>query len=237
MAKDPWRDEQRLIQGLRAQDPLSLEALIQQHARELFYVARLILAEVGSEQDVEECLNDLFLIAWKEVGTFDPARGSLRSWLRMRTRYIALNYRRYLLRRQFPTGSITTSSEVSPLVQDHHPLDSLEPRQAVPSQLTTVGVDVLIEQQERLAELRSALEHLPAIDRFLIDLRYFQCASLQEMAARTNSTKHAIEARLSRARKVLRAALQEGTGGISIKRASLRDGRSATPLRREGLLA
>ena len=82
MAKDPWRDEQRLIQGLRAQDPLSLEALIQQHARELFYVARLILAEVGSEQDVEECLNDLFLIAWKEVETFDPARGSLRSWLR-----------------------------------------------------------------------------------------------------------------------------------------------------------
>ena len=53
MAEETWLDEQRLIQGLRARDPISLEALINQYSRELFYFARLILAGAGSVQDAE----------------------------------------------------------------------------------------------------------------------------------------------------------------------------------------
>src|SRR5690242_8690686 len=97
-AEDIWLDEQRLIHGLRAHDPLSLEALINQYSRELFYFARLVLGGAGSVQDAEECLNDLFVVVWQEFDSFDPARGSLRTWLMMRTKYIALDCRRRLLR-------------------------------------------------------------------------------------------------------------------------------------------
>jgi RNA polymerase sigma factor (sigma-70 family) len=100
MAEETWLDEQQLIQGLRASDPISLEALINQYSRELFYFARLILAGAGSVQDAEECLNDLFIAVWQEFDSFDPARGSLRTWLTMRTKYLALDRRRQLLRRQ-----------------------------------------------------------------------------------------------------------------------------------------
>ena len=237
MAEDTWQDERCLIHGLRAHDPLSLEALIQQYSRELFYIARLILAGAGSAQDAEECLNDLFLIAWQEIDAFDPARGSLRTWLQMRTRYIALDCRRYLLRRQSSNMATVVLHEVYDLPQDHRSLDSLEFPQGMPSWLTTAGADVVLEQQERLEELSHALEDLPAFDRFLIDLRYFQCTSMQGIAARTGLTRHALEARLWRARKVLRVRLQERATGIQIKRASPRAGRRASLLRKEGLPA
>jgi RNA polymerase sigma factor (sigma-70 family) len=237
MAEDTWQNEQRLLHGLRAHDLLSLEALMQHYSRELFYVACLILAGVGTAQDAEECLNDLFVTVWQEFDSFDPARGSLRTWLMMRTKYIALDCRRYLLRHQSPNAPTVVLHEAYYLTQDHRSLDSLEFPQGVPNWLTTAGVDVVLEQQERLEGLRHAIEDLPAFDRFLIDLRYFQSASMREIAARTGLTRHALEARLWRARKTLRARLQEWAPGIQVNRASLRAGRSASLLRKEGLPA
>jgi RNA polymerase sigma factor (sigma-70 family) len=227
MAEETWLDEQALIQGLRARDPISLEALINQYSRELFYFARLILAGAGSAQDAEECLSDLFIAVWQEFESFDPARGSLRTWLTMRTKYIALDCRRLLLRQQF-AGLPTVPLEYT-LVLDQRPPDTIKHRQAVQMQPMTVGVDVLLEQQERREELGRALERLPEFDRLIVYLRYFQFAGIREIAARTGLTKHAIEARLWRARKVLRQALQEPTSHTLGQRRQRALGR--TPLR------
>ena len=209
MAEETRQDEQCLIQGLRARDPLSLEALIRQYSRELFYIARMLLAEAGSAQDAEECLNDLFVAVWQEFDSFDPARGSLRTWLMMRTRYIALDCRRHLLRHQLNGISIMALHEDYPLAQDQHSPSNFAYQQEVSRQLTVAGVDVLLEQQECREELRRALERLPTFDRLLIYLRYFQFLNMKQLAARTGLSKHAIEARLWRARKVLRELLQE----------------------------
>src|SRR5690349_5008632 len=125
MAEDTWQDEQQIIQGLRARDPLSLETLIHHYSRELFYFARLILAGAGAAQDAEECLNDLFVTVWQEFDSFDPARGSLRTWLTMRTKYIALDCRRHLLRRQPPDVPVVALHEEYGLAQKRRPLESL----------------------------------------------------------------------------------------------------------------
>lgn len=108
MVQEGWMDEQRLIQGLRARNPRTLETLIAQYSHELFYFIRLVLEGVGSLQDVEECLNDLFVTVWQEFESFNPARGSLRTWLTMRAKYIALDQRRKLMRRH-PSGALVMS--------------------------------------------------------------------------------------------------------------------------------
>ena len=235
MAEETWLDEQRLIQGLRARDPISLEALITQYSRELFYFARLILAGAGSAQDAEECLNDLFVVVWQEFDAFDPARGSLRTWLMMRARYIVLDRRRQLLRRQLADIPVVTLHEEYTLAQDQRPPGSSRLQQETQSRLITAGADAVLEQRERLEELRRALEQLPTFDRFLIYLRYFQFISIKEIAARTSLTKHAVEARLWRARNALRLALQEQASGSSVKRTPLRAGKRASLLRKEAL--
>lgn len=234
MTEATEQEESLLIQGLAAHDPLSLEALIHHYSRELFYLARDILAGVGSAQDAEECLNDLFVTIWQEFESFDPARGSLRTWLLMRIKYLALDCRRLLLRQQ-PTGfPIMALHEEYLQPPDQRVPDQLKHLQEAQRQLIGAGVDVLLEQQERREELRRALEDLPAFDRCLVYQRYFQAASVQELAARTSMSRHAVEARLWRARKRLRTALEEPASGLTARRAPLRTGGKAIIRRKEG---
>src|SRR5215467_8799658 len=99
MVRQNWSDDD-LAQGLQQRDPEALETLISRYSREVFYFIRLVLDGVGVAQDAEECVNDLFVAVWQEIETFDPERGALRTWLTMRAKYIALDRRRQLVRRQ-----------------------------------------------------------------------------------------------------------------------------------------
>src|SRR5579875_2588477 len=98
MIRQNWSDED-LARLLRERNPEALETLIARYSRELFYFIRLVLDGVGAAQDAE-CVYDLFLVVWQEIDTFDAERGTLRTWLTMRAKYIALDRRRHLLRRQ-----------------------------------------------------------------------------------------------------------------------------------------
>src|SRR5438477_9194578 len=95
MVRQDWSDDD-LAQRLHERDPEALETLIFRYSRELFYFIRLVLDGVGVTQDAEECVNDLFVAVWQEIDTFDSARGTLRTWLTMRAKYIALDRRRRL---------------------------------------------------------------------------------------------------------------------------------------------
>src|ERR1700753_2955056 len=99
MVQHEWSDED-LAQRLHERNPDALETLISRYSREVFYFIRLVLDNVGVAQDAEECVNDLFIAVWQEIDSFDAMRGTLRTWLTMRAKYIALDRRRQLCRRQ-----------------------------------------------------------------------------------------------------------------------------------------
>ncbi len=209
MVQDGWLDEQQLIQGLQARNPHTLEALIAHYSHELFYFIRLILDGVGSVQDAEECLNDLFIAVWQEFDSFDPRRGALRTWLTMRAKYIALDRRRHLLRRSSSGTLVVSQLEEQAAAQDRPAPDGLGQERGMLGSRAEASVDLLLEQRERRNELWRALERLPELDRLLVYLRYFHLASIEEVAARTGLSKHAVDTRLWRVRKSLREALQE----------------------------
>src|SRR5579864_6791292 len=99
MVRQSWSDED-LAEGLQGRDPEALETLISRYSREIFYFIRLVLDGVGVAQDAEECVNDLFITVWQEIDSFDSHRGTFRTWLTMRAKYIALDRLRQLRRRQ-----------------------------------------------------------------------------------------------------------------------------------------
>lgn len=213
MVRQSWSDED-LAQRLQQRDPEALETLISRYSREVYYFIRLVLDGIGVAQDAEECVNDLFVAVWQEIETFDPERGTLRTWLTMRAKYIALDRRRQLCRRQ--THSLQPADENRQWIS----LDGSggkmsgwgghenENRVTLPPH-PEASLETLLEQSERREELRLALATLPELDRFLIYQRYFKFASTEELAAKTGLTRHAVDTRLWRARKSLREALKE----------------------------
>lgn len=192
-----WSDDE-VLAGLRARDCRALETLITRHSREMAYFIHMVLNGVGTAQDVEECVNDAFIIAWEDHSSFDPSRGTLRTWLTMRAKYVALDRRRQVMRRQqggAPSGS----------GQRH--ADGVR-RESGEAATGDDSVEQLLERREQQELLREALERLPELDRWLVYLRYFQLKRSEEIAAKTGLTRRAIDTRLWRARKVLRETLE-----------------------------
>jgi RNA polymerase sigma-70 factor (ECF subfamily) len=193
-----------LWRGLVNRDPQALEALIARYSREVTYFVRVVLDGIGTHQDAEECASDLFIAAWEDIDSFDPDRGTLRTWLTMRAKYLALDRRRQIQRRQAIAGMNPTSSAT----RDDQSYRPSSPRVAEPH-AQMESLDHMLERRERHAYLRRALEELPELDRLLVYLRYFRLDPTEEIAARTGLTRRAIDTRLWRARKTLRDAMEE----------------------------
>ena len=195
--------------GMLAGNPALLEMIISRYSRELLTYACQILTGAGSHQDAEECINDVFVIVWQKWRSFDSERGSLRNWLYMHTKYLALTRRRQLLYKSHALKNTVPLFEET-LIEGSASEDDLNAAETPLYQsLNTAGIDMFLAERERREEMRQALERLSEQDRLLVYLRYFQLASHAEIAQRTGLSKHAVETRLWRARKSLRAALTE----------------------------
>ncbi|MGE5335174.1 MAG: sigma-70 family RNA polymerase sigma factor [Nitrososphaerota archaeon] len=201
---DEWPDD-ALYRGLVERNPRALEALMMRYSREMSYFIRVVLDGVGTSQDAEECASDLFIVVWQEIGSFDPTRGSLRTWMTMRAKYIALDRRRQVQRRQAAVTSLDSANSENGTAREHRLLE-------LPiSQLTENSMEGLLEQRERREELGRALDALPSLDRYLVYMRYLCLATTEEISSKTGLSRHAIDTRLWRARKALRVILEERT--------------------------
>jgi RNA polymerase sigma factor (sigma-70 family) len=216
MVRQSWSDED-LAKMLQERDLDAFETLISRYSREIYYFVRLVLDGIGVAQDAEECVNDLFITVWQEIDTFDPERGTLRTWLTMRAKYIALDRRRQLCRRQaLHVQSADEYRQWSPSEgngggsrRKMSGLGGYEDARVTLPPHPEASMESLLEQSERREELRLALAMLPELDRYLIYQRYYKYASTEELAAKTGLTRHAVDTRLWRARKSLRESLKE----------------------------
>lgn len=85
-------------QKLRRRDEATYEALISEYGRLLWTVVSGILSGKGSREDMEEVVADVFAELWEHPDRFDPSRGSLRSYLCIRARSMALDRLRAISR-------------------------------------------------------------------------------------------------------------------------------------------
>src|SRR5947199_1753262 len=189
MVRQEWSDDD-LVQRLHGRDPEALETLISRYSREIFYFIRLVLDGIGVAQDAEECVNDLFVAVWQEIDSFDSGRGTLRTWLTMRAKYIALDRRRQLCRRQ--THNVQSADENRQWASS----DSGGGRKGYgwggydsDSRVTLplhpeAHMEHLLYHSDRREELSLSLATLPELDRYLIYQRYFKFASTEERDAK-----------------------------------------------------
>ena len=177
-------DERELVQKCSNGDTAALETLYDRYSST---VCALALRVCGNRAEAEEITQEVFWQLWKQATRFDPARGSLASWLFTMTRNRALDG----LRARGSAGdAVARAAQAS----------TDDP----PSSTTPEGSS---SEGERARAVRRALGELPTPQREALELAYYAGLSHSEIAAKTGEPLGTIKSRIAQAVAKLRSAL------------------------------
>jgi RNA polymerase sigma-70 factor (ECF subfamily) len=178
--------DDELILGLRHRDPAALTALMDAYLTPVYALCTRILAGAGSSQDAEECASDAFHLAWQQIERYDPTRAPLRTWLLMLTKYTALDRRRRLQKSAIRLIALPRAESHASAAQ--YPDEDMADAEA----------------RERL---QAALDSLAPLERELIYRHHFLGETTKALADALTLTPQAVDNRLWRARRQLKAFL------------------------------
>ena len=93
-------NDEKVITAIKNRDETAISEVITRYSRLLWKSAGAVLNNIGSVQDVEECVADTFICLWEHPDRFDPSRGRLKTWLSIVARTQAVNRCREIARRK-----------------------------------------------------------------------------------------------------------------------------------------
>jgi RNA polymerase sigma factor (sigma-70 family) len=175
-----------LIQQIAQLDRTALSALYDRYARILYAVA---FKSLGSVEEAEEVVLDVFSQVWRSAGSYDPAKSRVEAWLFVLTRSRVLDR---LRARQRVAKKVTASQEVAQIQRVEHSVDPIE----------TAIAD---EQRDHVL---TALGQLPNEQRQVIELAYYQGLSHREIADKTGISLGTAKTRIRLGLSKLRSALR-----------------------------
>jgi RNA polymerase sigma-70 factor (ECF subfamily) len=86
--EDRRAEEAALLARIREQDEAAIEALYERYSGPLYSLAYQV---TGGDRYAQDVVQEVFVAVWKNAGRFDPARGSLSSWLFALARHKAID--------------------------------------------------------------------------------------------------------------------------------------------------
>lgn len=144
------------------------------------YLLRLGLDGGGAEEVTQEVM----VAVWRKAATFDPAQASVSTWIYR----IARNRRIDLFRRESRADIDSEDPALQPLAEP--------------------VADVALEARQREAQVRQAMAELPAAQRELVRVAFYEDLSHSEIAARTGMPLGTVKSRLRLAFAKLKGRLE-----------------------------
>jgi RNA polymerase sigma-70 factor (ECF subfamily) len=166
-----------LVAEMARGDRSAVARLYDRHVRSLLALARAMLQ---SRQAAEDLIHDVFLEAWQRSGDYSAERGSVRTWLLLRTRSRALD-------RLKSAGRPRVVSWEAEADTAHG-----------------TGLPNATEDRSRLREL---LAQMPDAHREVLVLGYFEGLSTTEIAMRLGIPAGTVKSRTRAALTTLRTVL------------------------------
>lgn len=150
--------DEDLMLRVRSGDARAFEVLVDRHGSPAFSLAYRMC---GSRTRAEDVVQEAFLSLWRAGGRYDPARGSVRSWILSAVHNRAIDsFRRESLRAARPLEE-----------------SNVEERLAAPEL-----VEVEVERRADADRVRNALHDLPEEQRQVIELAYYGGFTHQQIA-------------------------------------------------------
>ncbi len=182
MTVSPPADDVALLGRIAADDDAALRLFYQRYGGVVFALSLRMLRD---QSGAEEVTQDTFVRVWRMAHTFDPARGRAEAWVITIARNLALSRLRQA-HENVPEAPIET-------------MDLLADEGMNPEDLAWVSA--------RRQMVRAALGQLPAAQRQVVVLAYFDGLTHAEIAARTGDPLGTVKSRLRLALKHLEAIL------------------------------
>lgn len=168
------------IKRLKKQKEDALEFIIDAYMPLVKTIATKILIST-SRQDIDECINDVFLTVWQNAKQFNGDAEDFRKWIGMITKYKAIDrYRK-------AQKQLSQEQSDAPLEQEASPLQT----------------DRTVLKKEERNELLLAISQLEQLDRDIFMMKYFMELPNTEIAKELGLSKAAVDNRLYRGKKVL----------------------------------
>jgi RNA polymerase sigma-70 factor, ECF subfamily len=179
---DDRRADARLAERMRSGDTEALGELYDRYAATALAVA---LRVVGDRDEAEDIVHDVFVVVWRKIGGFNADRGPLRSWILTIVRNRAIDR----IRARRPSMDLDDADERALLRTGPNP----------------TWEDAL--RRASAADVRAALNNLPAEQRRAVELAYFDGYTYREVADLTGVPAGTANGRLRLALLKLRDAL------------------------------
>jgi RNA polymerase sigma-70 factor, ECF subfamily len=169
----------------------ALAEIYRRHAGAVFGLARRLLSD---RTLAEEVVQEVFLRLWNEPERYDPARGTLRSYLLAQTHGRAVD-----------------------LLRSEGARRAREEREARATATSGYDVEHEVWDLATADQVRQAIERLPAAERQCIALAYFGGHTYREVAAQLAEPEGTVKSRIRAGLKRLRQELMAvGITGLSV---------------------
>lgn len=196
MASDPGNsgksnedaEDVRLMQLVGRGDTKAFEELVERHQA---LVAGTVARMLGSNSDVEDIAQQVFIRVWKSARRYKP-RAKFTTWLLKITRNLVFNeLRRTKRRAQVPLDSTAGADE--PALKDE----------------SNPAPDASLLEAELQQAIEEAIMHLPDTQRMALVLRRYEQLSYEQIAEVLDLSVPAVKSVLFRARTELRSRLSK----------------------------
>ena len=181
-------EDVQLMQLVSKGDTAAFEKLIERHQT---LVAGTIARMLGSNSDVEDIAQQVFIRVWKSAGRYVP-RAKFTTWLLKITRNLVFNELRRSKRRAQVPLQIEPGAEELPLKDE-----------------ATASPDASLLETELQQAIEKAITELPESQRMAIVLRRYEELSYEQIAEILDLSVPAVKSVLFRARTELRVRLSK----------------------------
>jgi len=187
---DRRAEEAALLVRIREQDERAIEALYERYSGPLYSLAYQV---TGGDRFAQDVVQEVFVAVWKNAGRFDPARGSLSSWLFALARHKAID----LVRREANVRRHTADVD-------------LELEEAADD------VDQEAWRRVRRDAVRAAMTELPEAQRVALEMAFFggltHVEASEALGIPLGTAKTRIRTALLRLRDILGQSVAEMAG-------------------------
>ena len=175
-------NDERIITEIKNRNEAAINEAITKYSKLLWSVAGVVLNNIGSTQDIEECVADTFIFLWEHPEKYNPQRGKLKTWLSIIARTQAVNRYREISKRN--TISLEDTDFIAQL-----------------------GVVDNILKAETRRSLLAAVKTLGEPDREILIRRYYYDQKPKEIAYALDMSVKQVDNRLYQTKLKLRELL------------------------------